>query len=166
MRKESLPVLAAGLFFGCFSVWAQTNACDLTGDGVVNAADVQAAINMSLGLSTCTANIAGANVCNVEVVQRVVNASLNGTCLTSTGLHVVALNWAASSSAGVTGYQVSRGTSSSGPFTPVGTVGNVTSYTDTTVVSGATYYYVVAAISNGTVGQNSSPAVQASVPTP
>src|SRR6516225_6566059 len=41
----------------CFSTaWGQTNACDLTGDRVVNTADVQAAINISLGISPCTAN--------------------------------------------------------------------------------------------------------------
>src|SRR5579872_2300946 len=165
MRKGSLPALAAGLFFGCFSVWAQTNSCDLTGDGLVNAADVQAAINMSLGLAPCTANIAGANVCNVQVVQRVVNASLGAGCLTSTGLHVVALTWTASTSGGVTGYQISRGTSAAGPFTPIGSVGTTTSYTDTTVVSGTTYYYVVASISNSTVGANSTP-VSAAVPIP
>jgi hypothetical protein len=71
----------------CFSTaWGQTNACDLTGDRVVNTADVQAAINISLGISPCTANIVGANVCNAEVVQRVINAYLGGGCLTSVGL--------------------------------------------------------------------------------
>ena len=167
MGVRVLPTLAAGLIVGCFTVWAQTNACDLNGDGTVTSADVTLAINMSLGISPCTANIAGANVCNVEVVQRVINASMpNGTCLTSTGLHVVDLTWTASVSSGITGYQISRGASASGPFTPIATVGNTTSYMDTTVTSGTTYYYVIAAVSGSTVGSNSNPAVQASVPTP
>ncbi len=143
------------------------NACDLNADGAVNQADVQAAINMSLGLAPCTANIAGADVCNVEVVQRVINASLGNGCLTSTGLHVVVLTWTPSTSSGVTGYQIARSTSSTGTFTAIGTVAaTATSYTDTTVVSGTTYYYEIAAVAGSTVGSYSTPAVSAPVPTP
>jgi hypothetical protein len=166
MRKLSLSSLAAGLFLSSVSVWAQSNACDLNGDGVVNTADVQAAISMSLGASPCTANIVGANVCNVIVVQRVIDASLGQTCLSSTGLHVVALNWTASTSSGISSYQISRGTVSGGPYTPVGSVGaSTTSFTDTTVVSGQTYYYVVAAVAGSSTSPASSPTV-ATVPTP
>jgi len=168
MRKARTGIFILFFSLWSFSSWAQTNACDLaTPYGTFDQNDVQAAINMSLGIAPCTANIAGANVCNAEVVQRVINATLNGgTCLTSTGLHVVALSWTASTSSGVTGYQISRGTNSTGPFTPVATVGNVTSYTDTTVISGTTYYYVIAAVAGSTVGSNSNPAVSAAVPTP
>jgi fibronectin type 3 domain-containing protein len=96
----------------------------------------------------------------------VINASMGQTCLTSTGLHVVSLSWAASTSSGVTGYQVSRGTSSSGPFTLLSSVGaTTTSYLDTTVVSGTTYYYVVAAVAGSSVSANTTP-VAAPVPTP
>lgn len=165
MRKPFWPVKLAGLLVCSFPVVAQTNACDLNADGVVNSADVQAAINMTLGVSQCTADVAGANVCNAEVVQRVINASLGNACLVSTGLHVVALTWNASTSSGVTGYQISRGTSASGPFAVLATVGNVLSYNDTTVVSGTTYYYVIAAVAGSSVGANTSP-VQAAVPTP
>ncbi len=146
MRHTSRPLLITGLFFCSFSAWAQTNPCDLNGDGRVDSTDVQAAINMSLGMSTCTANIAGANVCNVLVVQRVVNASMGAACLTSTGLHVVSLNWAASTSSNVTNYKVYRSTASGGPYTALQTLGTVTTFTDKTVVSGTTYFYVVTAI--------------------
>ena len=43
-----------------------------------------------------------------------------------------------------TGYIVKRGTSAAGPFTQIGTTAT-NSYTDTTVASGVTYYYVVVA---------------------
>ena len=166
MRKRSVSTLTAGLFFCSLTIWGQTNSCDLNGDGTVNTADVQAAINMALGLSPCTANIAGPNTCNVEVVQRVINASLGEACLTSTGLHVVYLTWAASTSSNVAGYQISRGTTSGGPYTLIGSVGNTTSYMDTTVVSGTTYYYVVAAVdSSNNVSPNSTPA-SAAIPVP
>jgi chitodextrinase len=59
------------------------SACDLNGDGVVNAADVQIAINQTLGIAVCgSAALQQAGVCNVVDVQRVINASLGGACLT------------------------------------------------------------------------------------
>ncbi len=159
MLTVSKSTVIAGLFLCSFSVWAQSNACDVTGDGTVNVSDVQAVINGSIGLASCPANsIAGTNVCNAIVVQRVVNASMGQSCLTSVGLHVVSVTWTASTSSGVTGYQVSRGTSSSGPFAVLGTVnGTTTTYLDTTVVSNQTYYYVVATIAGGTTSSNSTP---------
>jgi hypothetical protein len=55
--------------------------CDLNGDGVVNAADVQLAINQALGLSPCgSAALQQNGQCNVVGVQRVINASLGGVC--------------------------------------------------------------------------------------
>ena len=171
MRKPSIPTLTAGLLVCSVSVWAQANPCAITGDSSVSAADVQAAINMSIGISSCpsTVNIAGAGVCNAIVVQRVINASLGQSCLVSTGLHVITVNWTPSTSSGVTGYQISRGTSSSGPFTVIGSVTGATtaSYLDTTVVSGQMYYYEIAAVAGTVVGANSSPiAASMVVPTP
>ncbi len=58
----------------------------------------------------------------------------------------VKLSWAAS--AGASAYKVKRGTSSSGPFTEIGTAGTTT-FTDATALSGTTYYYVVSALGSG-----------------
>lgn len=58
------------------------SACDLNQDGVVNSSDYSLAVNMTLGLSACTANIVAPDVCNVVVVQRVANASLGLACVT------------------------------------------------------------------------------------
>jgi hypothetical protein len=164
MRRTSLSLLVGGLFFIMAPGWSQSNSCDLTNDGRVDAADVQASINMSLGISPCSANIAGANVCNVVVVQRVVNASLGGSCFTSAGIHSVSLNWAASTSTGVTGYNVYRSTPN-GSFTLISSLGNVLSYTDNGVQSGVSYVYVVRA-SNGTTESIDSNQTQAVVPIP
>ena len=165
MNRTSLSLLTGGLLFLSVSGWSQTNSCDLVANGTVDAADVQAAINMSLGVSPCTANIAGANVCNVVVVQRVVNASLpGGTCFTSAGIHRVSLSWAASTSSGVTGYRVYRSTASNGP-TLVASLGNVTNYTDNGVQSGVTYFYVVRAVYGSTESSDSNQA-QAVIPVP
>ena len=63
------------------------------------------------------------------------------TALSATaGDSQVALSWAASP--GATGYKVKRAVTNGGPYTVIGTAA-VTSYTDTTVTNGTTYYYVV-----------------------
>ncbi|HKB93849.1 MAG TPA: fibronectin type III domain-containing protein, partial [Gaiellaceae bacterium] len=70
----------------------------------------------------------------------------------------VALTWSAPAGDGgspITGYTISRGTSSGGETT-LTTVGNQTSYTDTTAVNGTTYYYTVAAVNAVGTGPQSN----------
>ncbi|MFD0587192.1 S8 family serine peptidase [Paenibacillus sp. GCM10027627] len=55
----------------------------------------------------------------------------------------VQLSWSASS--GASSYTVKRGTASSGPFTAIASGLTSTSFNDTGVTNGSTYYYVVAA---------------------
>src|SRR5689334_14157797 len=169
MKKPVRPVLIAGLFAFCLSAYAQSGTpCDLTQDGKVDAADVQVAINGSLGLSTCNANILGTGVCNVVVVQRVVNASLGQSCVTGTGggpvAHSVTLTWNASTSSGVTGYKVYRGSVSGGPYSLLSTPGLVTTYTDNSVQSGQVYYYVTTAVGSTESGYSNQ--AQATIPVP
>ena len=58
-----------------------SSACDLNSDGMVNALDVQIAINQALGINACsTADLTGNGQCTVVDVQRVINASLGGAC--------------------------------------------------------------------------------------
>jgi len=60
-----------------------SNACDLNGDGVVNSLDIQIAINQALGVAACgNSALQQAGQCNVVDVQRIINASLGGACLT------------------------------------------------------------------------------------
>ena len=107
MQRRFVTLLRTGtvlLSAACFSIQAATplNACDLNSDGVVNTADVDLAISMSTGAVTpCTANIIGSGVCNVVMVQRVINASQGASCG-----RTATLTWTASVSAGVTGYKV------------------------------------------------------------
>jgi hypothetical protein len=59
------------------------NPCDVNNDGLVNVADVQAAISQSLGITPCgTAALQQAGQCNVVDVQRVIVAALGGACNT------------------------------------------------------------------------------------
>lgn len=154
-----LPLLQAP------AAWSQAaNACDLNADGIVDLLDVQLGTNMALGTTPCTANILGSNVCNVVVVQRIVNAALNGTCVTGT-MHTVTLSWTASTSTNVVGYYVYRGTVAGGPFTKV-TSSPVpgTSYTDNAVQSGLTYFYVATAVDSGGNESGNSNQAQAVIP--
>ena len=147
--------------------WAQVNACDLAPPyGSVDAADVQAIINMTLGLSPCTASIAGAGVCDAAVVQRVVNAALGGACVTGLGAvaHYVSLSWTASTTPNVT-YNVYRTTTSGVYSGPLVSTGTATIYTDFAVAAGQTYYYVVTADNSSGESAYSTPS-QATVPTP
>jgi hypothetical protein len=75
---------ASTVSFKAASSGRALNACDLNSDGVVNVLDVNRAVNMTLGLSPCTANINGPAACTVVTVQRVVNSSLpGGACVVS-----------------------------------------------------------------------------------
>jgi hypothetical protein len=95
------------------------------------------------------------------------NAS-NGTLgvpLTGTGVtHYVALSWSDASTQ-IAGYNVYRSTVSGGPYTQInGALDGTTSYTDSTVASGTTYYYTVTAV--GTNGAESAYSNQTTVAVP
>jgi hypothetical protein len=160
-------VLGVGLFFVCATAWAQiqVNACDLNLDGLVNSADVALAVNMDVGLSACTADIVGINLCNVVVVQRVTNAALGGLCAAGNP-HTVTLNWIASITPSVS-YNLYRARTSGGPYIKVGSVGvGVVAYIDSTALSGQTYFYVVRALDGTDTESVNSTEVQADIPFP
>jgi hypothetical protein len=167
-QKAILAALAASLWlFSPTAVQAQAlNACDLNADGVVDIHDAQLATDMALALAPCTANIVGAGVCNIVVVQRVINAALSGTCLTGVP-HSASLNWTASTSSNVTGYNVYRAAQSGGPYTKL-TSSPVagTSYTDVTVQAGQSYYYVTTAVDSSSNESVYSNQATAAVPSP
>ena len=145
--------------------WPQT-ACDLNQDGSVTIQDVNLVVNMTVGLAPCTANINGSGVCNIVTVQRVINTVLGQPCLIGSG-HTASLTWTASSSPNVTGYNVYRGSTSGGPYTKVNSaLVSGTSYVDTTVEAGQTYYYVATTVNstaNESTYSNQAPAV---IPSP
>src|SRR3989440_210932 len=78
----------------------------------------------------------------------------------SPGDATVTLTWSAPSSNGgspITNYRIYRGTSSNGETLKT-TIGNVLTYTDTTVTNGVTYYYQVSAVNNVGEGPRSNEA--------
>jgi hypothetical protein len=82
------------------------------------------------------------------------------TVITNYGL--VALTWSASVDA--TSYNVKRSPSSGGPYTVIVNTSS-TNYSDTSVINGTTYYYVVSALGAGGEGANSAE-VRATPPLP
>jgi hypothetical protein len=73
------------------------------------------------------------------------------------GSNRIDLTWVAPTQAGVTGYNVKRGMTS-GQYTLTVPVMNTLSYSDTTVIDGMTYYYVVTALYGATESDPSNEA--------
>jgi hypothetical protein len=62
---------------------AQAAFCDLNEDGVVNALDVQIAVNATVGQGACVfGDLNGNGVCDVADLQRIINAALGAACHT------------------------------------------------------------------------------------
>ena len=97
------------------------------------------------------------------------SATLVVEALTGTGVaqHQVQLSWGASSSSGVTGYNVYRGSVSGGPYTKINLALIVgTTYSDSSVQAGKTYFYVTTALNGSGTESAYSNEVQATVPSP
>jgi fibronectin type 3 domain-containing protein len=89
--------------------------------------------------------------------------AVTGSGISTTG-HSVDLSWKASSSR-VVGYNVYRGSVSGGPYIQINsTVDPSTTYTDTTVVGGNTYYYVSTSLNSSGIESGFSNQVKAVVP--
>jgi hypothetical protein len=104
---------------------------------------------------------------SVTVASNATNSPATVT-LSGTGAqpvsHSVTLSWSASSSS-VTGYNVYRSTVSGGPYTKLNSsLIATTSYTDTAVVAGQTYYYVVTSVDSSNMESAYSNEVSALVP--
>jgi fibronectin type 3 domain-containing protein len=151
------PTLSITTPAACVPATCGSNNCGLMADGCGGA--VQCSTTCSTGVcgggvtaepgSLCTDqfdstsgyNCSQLNTCAADATAPTVPAGLQTSAV---GTSSITLAWTASAdNIGVTGYDVYRSTSSSGPFTQIGT-STTTSYTDSTVASG-TYYYTVAA---------------------
>jgi len=101
-----------------------------------------------------------ANAANSPVIE-----SLAGTGTPPPG-HRVSLSWASSTS-GAVGYNVYRGIASGGPYAKINPVLEAsTSYTDSFVQAGQTYYYVTTSVAGNGVESKYSNQVRAVIPTP
>ena len=166
LRSSGVAALTACSLGFSPSIWAQSACAIVTGGATPTTADVTAATNMALGTTPCTVNIEGPNKCTVITVQRVINASLGQPCSVYNA-HAANLSWTASTTPNVT-YNVYRAAASTGPFTTPLNSSPITgtTYVDTTVQAGQTYYYVATAVAKGAESADSSPPVQATIPSP
>jgi hypothetical protein len=104
---------------------------------------------------------------SVRVTSNATNSPATIT-LSGTGVqpvsHSVTLTWTASTST-VTGYNVYRSTVSGGPYTKLNSSPTAaTTYADTTVQSGQTYFYVVTSVDSSNVESANSAEVSATIP--
>ena len=91
--------------------------------------------------------------------------NLSGTGVTPPQ-HSVSLTWTDTNS-GVSGYNVYRGSSSGGPYAQINSgLDATTSYNDTSVVAGQTYYYVATAVDGSGAESGYSNEAQGAIPTP
>ena len=113
-----------------------------------------------------TPSVAGTEAASLSIADNS-SGSPQTVPLSGAGTHDVILSWTASTTPGVVGYDVYRGTTSGGPYptqlnsTPV----NGTTYCDATAQAGQTYYYVVTAVASNDITQSADSA-QASATVP
>jgi hypothetical protein len=165
---------------------SQTGTLSATGASiVVSAADVASSEFSISGLSfpvtiaagqsanftiTFTPQSSGVASSSISFVSNASNSPDSGA-LTGTGVaapaHSVSLSWNADGSSNVIGYNVYRRTGTSGSFSQINTaLVPVTTYMDTSVTDGETYYYETTAVNSS--GEQSSPSasVLAVIPPP
>ncbi|MGA7295758.1 MAG: hypothetical protein WBW85_24740, partial [Terriglobales bacterium] len=117
---------------------------------------------------TFTPQAAGATSASLSFAS---NASNSPTVqsMTGTGVaaaqHSVDLSW--DSTADAVGYNVYRSTVSGGPYTMINSsLDGTTTYTDSTVVSGQTYYYVATSVNSQSQESSYSNQTEAVIPNP
>jgi hypothetical protein len=148
------------------------NSASLT-NGEFALSGISLPLTLSAGQSTSftvtfTPQASGATSASLSFASNASNSpavqSMTGTGTAATQ-HTVDLTWSASGSA--VGYNIYRGTVSGGPYTMInGSLDGTTAYTDSTVVSGQTYYYVATAVDGSSRESGYSNEAQAVIPTP
>jgi hypothetical protein len=106
-------------------------------------------------------NTGGEGVNSSEVSATPLSSPAPTLTVTATNYGLVSFTW--STSAGATSYNIKRSPSSGGPYMTINVTS--TSYNDTSVINGTTYYYVVSAVNPGGEGPNSAE-VSATPPLP
>ena len=116
-----------------------------------------------------TPNASGTASANAEFTSNAVNSptveGLTGTGVAQ-GSHSVYLSWNAGDG-NAAGYNVYRGTAQGGPYDMVNNVLDAsTNYTDSTVISGSTYYYVATEVNAQGEESSYSNVAEAVIPSP
>lgn len=123
-----------------------------------------------IAAGTTTTSFTITTVPTSQAFQPVITAFYAGAIKTATVVvtptisHQATLNWNASTTPAVT-YNVYRRAQSAGPYSKINSAAvDATSYVDTAVAGGQTYYYVVTAVSSGGLESNYSNEAAAVIP--
>jgi len=146
---------------------AQVNSSEFTLPGLALPKTIAAGRSVAATI-VFTPNASGTASANLVLTSDAANSPAVLT-MTGTGTeptqHTVDLTWNASS--GAVGYNIYRGTVSGGPYTMINTsLDSTTTYTDSTVVSGTTYYYVATAVNSESQESGYSNQATAVIPNP
>ncbi len=166
--SSTLPVVASDTGTGSVTI-SQATA---TGAGVsVNGPSLPLTLAAGQNTSfsvTFDPSTAGSVSGDLSVVSNASDSpSLVTLSATGANQHSVTLSWLASTSSGVVGYDVYRGTASGGPYTKVNSaLVSGTTFTDTTVAAGQTYYYVATAVNSAGIQSAYSSQAAAVIPSP
>jgi len=159
------------------SLTATGGSITLSSTSSSNSAFTLAGVNPPLTLSagqsvpytvTFTPTASGAASAKISFFTTNANSALETASGSGATIqHTVNLWWNASTSGSISGYNVYRGASPSGPFSRINpAVNSSLSYSDSAVQSGTTYYYVTTAVDSSGVESSYSNQVTAAVPFP
>lgn len=166
--QSVLPIILTNTGTGAVTITQDTiTGAGFSGSGLSLPYTLPSGQNTDLSI-TFGPTAAGSVTGSASVASNASNSpavvSLSGTGVNS---HNVSLSWTASTSTGVTGYNLCRGTTSGGPYTQINSsLITGTSYTDSNVVAGQVYYYVAAAVNSGGAQSGYSNEASATIPSP
>jgi fibronectin type 3 domain-containing protein len=146
--------------------WQQQFAANVSGSS--NTAVVWS-VKQGTGTITQTGLYTAPQVVETDVISATSQADSTKSASASVSVvasHSVSLNWSPSSSTNISYYKVYRGTVSGGPYNSVATNVTVTSYSDSNVQPGTTYYYVTTAVDSSGAESGYSDVAQAAIPMP
>jgi len=144
----------------------------ITVSGAGFSSNVQTPFTVAAGTSSAVAvlfqpqaagNVTGSISVASSATNSPASASLSGT---GTIQHSVDLSWNASTTATVAGYNVYRAPQSGGPYQILNSALQSLAFTDSTVQSGTTYFYVVTAVDSSGTESSFSAEASAAIPTP
>ncbi len=181
----TLTIAPSALNFGDITVGNSGNqplALSATGGSVTISSSASSNAQFALAGASFPLTIPAGQSVSLDVVFTPINSGVvSGTLafasnaanstssepLTGTGtapVYTVGLSWTASTSS-VTGYNVYRGPATSGPFAKINpSLDSATDYTDSTVTSGQTYYYVTTAVNSSNEESSPSSPAEAKIP--
>lgn len=133
------------------------------GSGQIVAPGKSATLNVTFAPAS-TGALPGSVTVTSNAANSPASVTLSGTGAQQQVSHSVTLTWTASTST-VTGYNVYRSQVSGGPYTKLDSSAvAATSYADSTVSAGQTYFYVVTSVNSSGVESADSSEVSATVP--